>query len=60
MTSEQPPTFEDCEADTPLTIKCIPMDCRPVSMRRRQFFDSIDNTMDRLLNDGETSDDGTL
>ena len=60
MSSEQPPTCEDCGEDTPLTIKHIITKRPSLNNRKRQFFGSTNKTMKQLLNDGDITYGDTL
>ena len=54
---EQPPTCENCGANTPITKKHVLTECPSLNNRKRQL---IGTTMKQLLNDGDTTYGCTL
>ena len=57
---KNPPPCEDCEEDTPLTIKHILTKCASLNNRRRQYFCFTNKKMKQLLNNRDKTDGGTL
>ena len=58
--SRTPPTCEDCEDETPLTVKHFLIDCSAHRMARLRAFNRTTINMKDILKDGDTSPNGPL